>query len=212
MAPTKRQEHWEGIYEKNQGTHPSWFQEVPQASLDFLNDLDLPLSAHFIDIGGGDSLLVDHWLAAGYTHISVLDISEKALARAKTRLGDLATNVQWIVSDIADFIPFEPIDLWHDRAAFHFMNTDQDVENYMACLRKGLRPGGVVIIGTFSVDGPTSCSGLPVRQYSEDALTALFQPDFDKIRCIRVDHQKPSGGDQQFVFCSFRKRLTESVE
>ena len=114
-----RKEHWENIYGTKELKDVSWFQPLPETSLNFLKEFNVPKNAAIIDVGGGDSLLVDHLLAEGYTDISVLDISEKALERAKSRLGEKASHIKWIVSDASEFKPERKYDFWHDRAAFH---------------------------------------------------------------------------------------------
>ena len=167
MSNVHRKDHWENIYQTKQLKDVSWYQPVPQTSLDFLRQFNLPKTAKIIDVGGGDSLLVDYLLELGYTDISVLDISENALERAKERLGDKARLVKWIVSDISTFEPSEQYDFWHDRAVFHFLTKEQDIENYMTVLSKGIQMDGILVMGTFSESGPTKCSGIPIKQYSE---------------------------------------------
>ena len=202
---TTRKDHWEKIYETKQPNELSWTQEHPKTSLDFIHGLNLSKSARIIDIGGGDSKLTDFLLAEGFEHITVLDISSKALERGKKRLGDRANEVTWVVSDITEFSPDTGYDLWHDRAAFHFLTTAGQVIKYLSAARKAVKPGGCVIIGTFSTDGPKRCSGLDVKQYSEETLTELLSKGFEKIRCIKEDHTTPFNTRQNFLFCSFRR-------
>lgn len=201
-----RKQHWEKIYSTKELKDVSWFQPVPETSLDFIHRFNVPLSAKIIDIGGGDSLFVDHLLEAGYTDITVLDISEIALERAKQRLGDKAKKVKWIVADAASFVPTEQYDFWHDRAAFHFLTDEKDIDSYIATLKKGISPSGVLILGTFSEEGPTKCSGIEIKQYSEISMTDRIKMWFDKIKCITVDHKTPFNTIQNFIFCSFRKK------
>jgi ubiquinone/menaquinone biosynthesis C-methylase UbiE len=141
----------------------------------------------------------------GYQDITVLDISEAALDRAKQRLGALSSQVKWIVADAAHFQPTEKYDFWHDRAAFHFLTEQKEIEHYLDTVQKSIQPGGIVIIGTFSEQGPNGCSGLPIKQYSEATMTKLLQSFFEKIKCITVEHTTPFNTFQQFIFCSFRK-------
>jgi SAM-dependent methyltransferase len=195
--------HWETVYETKTADQVSWTQEVPKTSLEFINSFGLDKSAKIIDIGGGDSNLVDFLLEQGYENISVLDISAKALERAKKRLGENAANVNWIVSDITEFTPETKFDIWHDRAAFHFLTTKEQIEKYMSIARDSV--SGFITIGTFSENGPKKCSGLDITQYSEDALTAEFKNGFEKIRCITEDHTTPFNTIQNFQFCSFKK-------
>jgi ubiquinone/menaquinone biosynthesis C-methylase UbiE len=211
MEQTERKKHWEKIYQTRQLHDVSWYEPVPHTSLAFLKELNVPKSARIIDIGGGDSLLVDHLLDKGYTDITVLDISEAALERAKNRLGEKANHVKWIVADAAHFRPVEKYDFWHDRAAFHFLTNDHEVKTYLDTVQENLNPGGILIIGTFSEEGPKKCSGLEIRQYSEEKMTALLSSYFEKIKCIKVDHPTPSGMIQNFVFCSFRKASTDVI-
>lgn len=199
-------EHWETIYKTKQPNEVSWTQEVPTISLEFIKKYNIPKSAKIIDIGGGDSKLVDFLLKEGYNNISVLDISEAAILRAKERLGEDANKVKWIVSDILDFKPIEKYDLWHDRAAFHFQTDSDKIERYLNIVRNAV--DGMVIIGTFSVDGPQKCSGLEIRQYDEDGMKEKFEKsDFENVECKREDHITPAGAVQNFVFCSFLKQL-----
>lgn len=196
--------HWELIYNTKQPNQVSWTQEVPTISIAFIKKLQTPKNAKIIDVGGGDSKLVDYLLAEGYTNISVLDISEAAINRAKARLGDKANSVQWIVSDVLAFTPSIQYDVWHDRAAFHFQIDTSSIAKYIDIVKKSVI--GKVIVGTFSVDGPTKCSGLEVKQYEETGLKNEFEnAQFKNIECKRDDHITPSGSIQNFIFCSFEK-------
>jgi trans-aconitate methyltransferase len=202
-------EHWEHIYQTKQPNQVSWTQEVPALSLAFIHTANVPKSAKIIDIGGGNSNLVDHLLAEGYNDISVLDISEAAILSAKERLGSNANKVKWIVGDILEFKPNEKYDVWHDRAAFHFQVDSDNIEKYLNVLQKAV--DGMVIIGTFSVDGPKKCSGLAIKQYDENAMKEMLEKaDFKNLACKREDHITPSGAVQNFVFCSFIKNKTRS--
>lgn len=198
-----RQQHWETVYSKKQPHEVSWTQERPETSLRFIAEAGLPLAASIIDIGGGDSRLVDCLLDLGYTDLTVLDISEAAINRAKARLGDRADQVHWIVTDIEDFVPARQYDLWHDRATFHFLTTAQQVAEYVAKAAHAVN--GYMTIGTFSENGPERCSGLPVKQYSEDELTNVLAAGFRKIRCTHEDHITPFNTIQNFLFCNFGK-------
>lgn len=210
MESLDRKTHWEGIYATKAPEDVSWFQPVPSTSLSFLEQANVPLTAKIIDIGGGDSLFADHLLDAGYTNVTVLDISGKAIERAQQRLGEKAAAVTWIVSDAAVFRPTETYDFWHDRAAFHFMTKEQDIANYCDVLSRGVKPGGVFVVGTFAENGPEKCSGISVKRYSEASLTAQFSRDFKKTHCTYVDHRTPFGTTQSFVFCSFTRKERSS--
>jgi hypothetical protein len=198
------QQHWDTIYRTKQPHEVSWTQEVPVTSLAFLHQLNTPKDARIIDIGGGDSTLVDHLLEEGYTDITVLDISGAAIERAKKRLGARSERVKWIVGNILDFHAGQKYDLWHDRAAFHFQTTPEQIEAYLKVAQDSVC--GHIIVATFSTDGPKKCSGLEIKQYDENTLTRSFrQGGFEKIDCKREDHLTPSGSVQNFIFCSFRR-------
>ncbi|MBO9620251.1 MAG: class I SAM-dependent methyltransferase [Niabella sp.] len=205
MKPFDRKKHWNSIYQSKTTNEVSWYEQTPTTSLAFFNQLQIPRTAKIIDIGGGDSLLADHLLALGYEHITVLDISEAAIQKARQRLGKNADRVQWIVADAAQFKPTEQYDVWHDRAAFHFLTDDGDISAYIDHAQKGIAPNGILIVGTFSKQGPTSCSGIEIKQYSQRSITNRFKAFFKKIKCITIDHKTPFNTLQHFVFCSFRK-------
>jgi len=206
MHSTNKKNHWEAVYENKRPDQLSWTQEVPSTSLDFIASVGASKTAKIIDIGGGDSKLVDCLLAQGFENITVLDISEKALDKAKFRLGANAEKVNWVVADITDYAPDSPFDIWHDRATFHFLTTTEQVSRYLATARQSIT--GFMTIGTFSTLGPTTCSGLPIKQYSEEFLTASLKNGFAKIRCVLEDHQTPFNTTQNFLFCSFKRQFT----
>jgi 2-polyprenyl-3-methyl-5-hydroxy-6-metoxy-1,4-benzoquinol methylase len=197
--------HWENLYKTKKLTDVSWHQPAPKTSLGFLSELSIPKDAAIIDIGGGDSFLADHLLQLGYTDITVLDISEAAINRAKLRLGKNASKINWIVSDITMFSSDKKFDCWHDRAAFHFLTKEDEIEKYLSIAQKHISENGKMVIGTFSESGPDKCSGLPVKQYSEQSLSAVLKKWFVKIKCITTDHITPTHKIQNFLFCSFRK-------
>ena len=202
--------HWDKIYSTKQPNEVSWTQDIPKTSLDFLHNANLDKQANIIDIGGGDSKLVDFLLDEGYENISVLDISEEALTRAKKRLGGKAANVNWIVSNITEFQPTISYDFWHDRAAFHFLTTEPQIVKYLSTARQAVKEIGFVTIGTFSTDRPKKCSGLDIKQYTEDTLTAELENGFKKLKCITEDHTTPFDTKQNFLFCSFRRTDLEN--
>lgn len=205
-----RKEHWEKVYASKQPNEVSWTQELPKTSLDFVHSFNLPKSASIIDIGGGDSKLVDYLLAEGFEDISVLDISEKAIERAKKRLGTMAEKVKWIATDVTEFHPTKTYDCWHDRATFHFLTSVDDMQTYMTTARQAVN--GFLVIGTFSDKGPKKCSMLDVHQYTEEELQQQLKNGFEKIKCITEDHTTPFNTTQNFLFCSFRRKanLSES--
>ncbi|MBK8698550.1 MAG: class I SAM-dependent methyltransferase [Saprospiraceae bacterium] len=208
MEHLDRQKHWEKIYQTKDLKDVSWYQATPTTSLDFLKQFNIPTTAKIIDIGGGDSLFVDYLLKLGYTDVTVLDISAISLQRAKQRLGALAERVKWIVADAATFVPTEQYDFWHDRAAFHFLTQEEEISNYIDTIQKSIKPGGVLVIGTFSEQGPQKCSGIEIKQYSEISMTDRLKNIFEKVKCITVDHKTPFDTIQNFIFCSFKKLAT----
>ncbi len=200
-----RKKHWETVYETKNPDEVSWTQETPKTSLEFIHSFGLKKTARIIDIGGGDSKLVDYLLNEGFENITVLDISAKSLEKAKKRLGKRANKVNWIISDVLEFEPNMTFDIWHDRAAFHFLTTSEQIKKYMKTARKSV--SGYLIIGTFSQNGPKKCSGLEIKQYNEEELTSEFENGFDKIRCLTEDHLTPFDTKQNFLFCSFKRQL-----
>jgi 2-polyprenyl-3-methyl-5-hydroxy-6-metoxy-1,4-benzoquinol methylase len=203
---TINKEHWEKVFETKAQNEVSWFQPQPTTSIEFLKQCNVSLDANVIDVGGGDSRLVDAFIEMGYKNIYVLDISANALLRAKKRLGEAALAVNWIVSDIVDFRPTVKFDFWHDRAAFHFLTTEARIEAYVNLTNGAINPGGHLVIGTFSEQGPKKCSGLDITQYSETSLLKRFESNFEKVSCITEDHPTPFNTQQNFVFCSFKKK------
>ncbi len=203
MNSSNNKAHWEKVYETKTPDQVSWTQETPKISLDLINSFGLDKKARIIDIGGGDSNFVDFLLKQGYENITVLDISSKALEKAKERLGTSANKVKWIVTDITTFEPVETYDIWHDRAAFHFMTTPEQVSKYIDIAERSIT--GFMILGTFSKNGPTQCSGLDIQQYDGESLPEKFKSGFGKIQCITQNHITPFNTVQNFVFCSFKK-------
>ncbi|MFM9838535.1 MAG: class I SAM-dependent methyltransferase [Cyclobacteriaceae bacterium] len=200
----ERKSHWDSIYENKKPEQVSWTQETPKTSLDFIHSFSLTKASKIIDIGGGDSKLVDCLIDEGYENITVLDISATALDKSKKRLGKKAEKINWIVSDITEFEPTTTFDVWHDRATFHFLTTREEVQKYMNVAREHV--SGYLTIGTFSDAGPQKCSGLIIRQYSEKKLEAELKNGFEKIRCVTEDHRTPFDTTQNFLFCSFKKQ------
>jgi SAM-dependent methyltransferase len=197
--------HWETVYETKNPDQVSWTQENPKTSLEFIHSFGLKKTAKIIDIGGGDSKLVDYLLDAGFENISVLDISATALEKAKKRLGEKANKINWIASDITEFKPNMTFDIWHDRATFHFLTTPDQIKKYMSIARKSVN--GFLTIGTFSQDGPKKCSGLEIKQYNEQQLTSELKNGFNKVKCVTEDHLTPFSTKQNFLFCSFKRKL-----
>ena len=196
--------HWDDVYTAKADDSVSWFEASPSFSLELIEAAGIGLGS-VIDIGGGASRLVDALLTKGHAHVAVLDLSARALEIAKTRLGDQAEAVEWIVGDVTEWVPTGHYDLWHDRAAFHFLTTPDQQAAYARVMHAALKPGGVAIIGTFAPDGPEKCSGLPVARHDAASIGRIIGPDFLLIDERRYDHVTPSGAVQKFQFSSFRK-------
>jgi 2-polyprenyl-3-methyl-5-hydroxy-6-metoxy-1,4-benzoquinol methylase len=199
---TNQKDHWENVYRTKTPDEVSWTQAVPTTSLELILATNDYKSKHIIDIGGGDSNLVDFLLDNGCENITVLDISQAAIDRAKSRLGQNADKVNWIVSDINDFTPEQSYQIWHDRAAFHFLTQADQIERYVATANKYVN--GDLIVGTFSEEGPKKCSGLDITQYSEDKMETTFA-GFEKVSCQAQAHITPFETTQHFIFCRFKK-------
>ena len=205
MDNANRKSHWEKVYTTKGENEVSWFQENPAASLELI-DLARPTpEAAIVDIGGGASRLVDGLLARGFRQVTVLDISAAALEAAKARLGDRAGEVQWVVADVTEWSPAQTFDIWHDRAAFHFLIDPLDCSAYIARMKQAVRPGGHVVIGTFAIDGPEKCSGLPVNRYDAASLARELGEGFELLDSRRHDHSTPWDSTQRFQFCIFRR-------
>ena len=178
----------------------SWFQPRPTPSLALLESLELPERATVLDVGGGVSNLVDHLQAMGRYSVTVLDISQTALAATQGRLGARAASVQWICGDALEVPLGGPYDLWHDRAVFHFLTAPEDRARYVERVRRNLRPGGSFILGTFALDGPSRCSGLPVQRHDETSLDAALGTAFKRLTTRHDVHLTPSGREQRFLW------------
>jgi SAM-dependent methyltransferase len=201
-----RQSHWDGVYTTKAETAVSWFQDSPAPSHDIIKSLDATQSASIIDIGGGASRLVDALVDDGFDRVTVLDLSPEALAVAQARLGAASGKARWIAADVTTWEPLETYDLWHDRAAFHFLTTEADRVAYAKRVVQAVRPGGHVIIGTFALDGPERCSGLPVQRHDAASIAAVLGGDFELIDSSRHEHLTPAGSVQRFQFSSFRRK------
>jgi SAM-dependent methyltransferase len=200
-----KKSHWENVFATKQPNEVSWTQDYPKTAMDYLENLNLSKTANIIDIGGGDSNLVDALLDNGYQNIWVLDISEFALERAKKRLGDKAHLVHWVVSDITEFKPEVTFDFWHDRAVFHFLTEEESINKYVAIIGNSINQDGNFLLGTFSENGPLKCSGLEIKQYSENAMKRTFNKSFQAVKCFTENHTTPFDTIQNFQFCGFKK-------
>jgi ubiquinone/menaquinone biosynthesis C-methylase UbiE len=200
-----RKHHWDHVYQTKASNEVSWYQAIPVTSLQWVEELHLAKDARILDVGGGDSRFVDALLERGFSSLTVLDISAEAIARAKLRLNTRSREVDWVVSDATEFSRPNGVDFWHDRAAFHFLTNEKEIEQYVRAAASSSALGGCLVIGTFSPDGPSTCSGLEIKRYSDQQLTEQFAPFFEKIRCSEEVHQTPTGKLQKFTFCAFRK-------
>jgi len=203
VSTPARQAHWQSVYQSKGERDVSWFQETPAISLDLIRATGMNNSASIIDVGGGASRLVDALIDEGFDSITVLDLSEKALATSRARLGARAGYVKWVVADVTTWQPSQTYDVWHDRAAFHFLTETNDQAAYAECVRKAVRLGGHVIIGTFALDGPERCSGLPVVRHDEASLGKVLGPSFELVERRNHAHQTPTGTIQRFQFSRF---------
>ena len=201
-------EHWESIYQTKEPNEVSWYQEKPETSLNLISETGIEKNAKIIDVGAGASKLADNLLALGFRNITALDVSLNALNESKKRLGDRTNNVKWIVSDLREFETNDRYGLWHDRAVLHFLTEEEDIKRYKELVRTYLKPKGYVIVSTFSVNGPKKCSGLDVKQYSEDSMKTLFT-GFEHIKSFEEEHLTPWGSSQIFIWGVFRKRGDE---
>lgn len=200
------EDHWQNVYDKKNENEVSWYQKSPKLSLDFVKSLNLSLDAEIIDIGAGESRLVDNLLEMGFVNLSVLDISSKSIEKTKKRLGLKSKLVNWIVSDINNFNPTKKYDLWHDRAAFHFLKDSVEIDNYVKLVKSSLHNQANLIIATFSENGPLKCSGLEVSRYSENSISDLFNNDFELIKSQKSIHKTPFSTSQEFLFSKFKKK------
>ena len=198
-------EHWENVFATKGETEVSWFQKKPETSIQLIHACRLPKDARIIDIGGGDSYLIDSLIELGYTNLYLLDISENAIERSKLRLGDNAKFVTFIVSDVLNFKPTEKFDAWHDRASFHFLTNNEDIAKYKTIVSNALNSNGNFLLGTFSDEGPLKCSGLEITQYSVEKILDLFEDTFEMENCFTEDHETPFDSLQNFIFCHFKK-------
>jgi ubiquinone/menaquinone biosynthesis C-methylase UbiE len=205
MSEFNRQAHWQNVYKEKGENQVSWFQERPTISLELIAAAGAEPNSAIIDIGGGASRLVDALIEKGYRDLTVLDLSEGAVSIAKVRLGQSAALVKWIVADVTQWEPPSRYDLWHDRAAFHFLTEASDRTAYIERLKNALRVGGHAIIGTFALDGPERCSGLPVVRYDAAQLSLMLTPSFTLLDTRRHEHKTPWGAIQQFQFGVFRR-------
>jgi SAM-dependent methyltransferase len=197
--------HWENVYNEKSAQEVSWYQPLPAVSLQLIENAGIGKTLPLIDVGGGASTLDDGLLAKGYADISVLDVSGTALAVARARLGNRANDMHWIEADITRFQPVRRYALWHDRAVFHFLTAAESRRHYVEALKKGLLPGGTLIMAAFATGGPTRCSGLDIVQYAAEKATAELGPLFQLQETLQEEHLTPSGKTQAFNYFRFRR-------
>jgi SAM-dependent methyltransferase len=202
---SERKAHWEAVYKDKSPLEVSWYQQEPALSLDFIARSGLGLDDPIIDVGGGASLLVDSLCGLGYGQLAVLDISGRALAKARGRLGEMALRIQWLEADITSFVPDRRYALWHDRAVFHFLTGVADRAAYVSALKKGLKSGGYLILAAFVVGGPTKCSGLDIVQYDAAKLLAELGAGFELLQQQQEQHRTPGGKVQDFGYYWLRR-------
>ena len=201
-----QREHWENVYNNNTPDQLGWYEPHLETSLGWIKALDLDLAAQIIDVGGGASALADDLLDLGYHSITVVDLSGRALALARQRLGPDAGKVHWLEGDITSLpLAASQYDLWHDRAVFHFLTTAPGRQHYREVLVRALRPGGDLIMATFAPEAPPQCSGLPVQRYSAEELSAMLGVEFELLRHKKQMHITPGGVEQMYLYCHFRK-------
>ena len=196
--------HWDAAYETKGAKGVSWYQDEPRVSLELIRRMEVDVDVPVVDVGGGESLLVDNLLTRGFVDLTVLDLSKIALAEGRRRVGP--EPVTWLEADVLAWRPDRRYRLWHDRAVFHFLVDPADRDAYRKTVRAATAPGSALIVATFSPEGPEACSGLPVARYSADALAAEFGESFEIVASLEEQHSTPSGGIQPFTWVVGRMR------
>jgi hypothetical protein len=204
----EREQHWERVYQTKGERDVSWFEALPEISLRMLDAAGVTAAHCLVDVGGGDSRLVDALVHRGFSCLAVLDISKAALERSARRLGHAGDHVRWLAVDVTTEWSIDPVDVWHDRAVFHFLVDASDRRQYKDRLWTTLKPGGTAIIATFAADGPERCSGLPVQRYTPAALATELGKDYALIETIPHRHDTPWGSHQSFQYSRFARRAT----
>ncbi|GGP02334.1 hypothetical protein GCM10010992_06300 [Cloacibacterium rupense] len=203
-----KKQHWENVFATKKETEVSWYQEKPETSLQFFERNKIPKTSRILEIGGGDSYLIDNLLEQGYESLTLLDISENAIERIKKRLGENAEKVNFVVSDVLDFTTFEKFDVIHDRASFHFLTKPEDIQKYIDLINHISAENAYYFVGTFSESGPLKCSGLEITQYSEDKFQQIFGHHFEMLNSFEDVHKTPFETTQNFIFCEFLKKIS----
>jgi SAM-dependent methyltransferase len=197
--------HWENVYQTKSSTEVSWYEPDPKQSLDLILEAAGEKLARIIDVGGGQSFLVDRLLDSGFKQVAVLDISNAAIEATKARLGERASRVEWMVADITQAESLGEFDIWHDRAVFHFLTDQVDRKRYIELLKRSLPIGGHFIVGTFAKGGPEKCSGLQIRQYDAATMQAELGASFEPVECSEYLHTTPTGKSQLFFFGVYQR-------
>ncbi|HBJ35622.1 MAG TPA: SAM-dependent methyltransferase [Planctomycetaceae bacterium] len=205
MKTMDKVQHWEEVYQTKSPLEVSWYEPDPQQSVDLILTAAGSSRGRIIDVGGGQSFLVDRLIDAGFAHVAVLDISNAAIEATKARLGERASNVRWIVADITQADSLGAFDIWHDRAVFHFITDAEDRQRYLDLLKRTLPIGGHFVVGTFAVGGPEKCSGLQIQQYDAAAMQETLGPSFEPVKCCQYEHMTPSGKSQLFFFGIYQR-------
>lgn len=206
MDLSARQTHWDTIYSTKAPDAVSWYEAIPQVSLELIRATGLALDAPIIDVGGGASRLVDALLEVGYSDLTVLDVSAAALEASRLRLGEHSERVERVVADITNWQPDRRYNCWHDRAVFHFLTDAEDRQRYVDCLTRALSTDGHAIIATFALDGPEQCSGLPVVRYDAATLATTLGDAFELVEYRAIEHITPWGAVQRFQVSHLRRR------
>ena len=200
-----RKQHWSDVYSKQAPDRVSWYLLRPTLSLELIERAGADPKTGAIDVGGGTSTLVNELLEQGFENLAVLDVAGQALELARARLDDRADQVQWIEADVTEFEPPQQWGLWHDRAVFHFLTDASDRKAYRRALEAGVAPGGSAVISAFSLEGPERCSGLDVVRYSPESLADELGAAFELVEARDEVHVTPTGAEQAFVYCLFRR-------
>lgn len=197
-------QHWENVFENKEPKEVSWFQERPHTSITLFEKCKISVSTPVIDVGCGDSKMIDYWLSHGYKHIHALDVSNAAIERLKKRIGH-SEKLHFHISNIVDFAPKENYHFWNDRAVFHFLTDEKDIKKYITLASESITKGGYLSLATFSKNGPLKCSGIPISQYNTEDLQLLFKSNFKLVTSFYQDHPTPFDTVQNFCFALFRK-------
>jgi hypothetical protein len=211
LSPGQRASHWDSAYVARGVRSVSWYQAEPRVSLELVAALGIPRDAAVIDVGGGSAYLADRLVEQGFSDVTVLDVSQAALAESRRRSGDDA-RICRLHADLLVWRPERRYDLWHDRAVFHFLVDAQDRETYVGALSSAIKSGGMVILATFATDGPETCSGLPVARYSADGLSLVLGETFERLADCREVHVTPTGFRQPFTWVAGRMRPRPTME